>query len=62
MGLLDPDSLQTMLREAVRSRSLAQLAQARSRVADAGIAPMSLEDIQAEVDVVRAEQHTTSVR
>ena len=52
MGLLDPDSLQTMLREAVRSRRIAQLALARQRVAEAGIAPMSLEEIQAEVNYV----------
>lgn len=57
MGLLDPDSLQTMLREAVRNRRIAQLALARQRVAEAGIAPMSLEEIQEEVDAQRAELH-----
>ena len=56
MGLLNLDSLQTMLHEAVRSRRIAQLALARQRVAEAGIAPMSLEEIQAEVDAARVER------
>lgn len=62
MGLLDPDSLQTMLREAVRNRRIAQLAFARQRVAEAGIAPMSLEEIQEEVDAQRAELHNKAAR
>jgi hypothetical protein len=56
MGLLEPENLQTLLREAVRSRRIAQLATARQRVADAGITAMSLEEIQAEVDAERAER------
>lgn len=62
MGLLNPDSLQTMLREAVRSRRIAQLALARQRVAEAGIAPISLEEIQAEVDAARAERRNKAAR
>ena len=54
MGLLSSDSLQALLREAVRSRRVAQLALARQRVAEAGIAPLSLEEIQEEVDAERA--------
>lgn len=56
MGLLSPDSLQHLLREAVRSRRLAKLELARQRVAEAGIEPLSLEEIQEEVDAVRAER------
>ena len=55
MGLLNQDSLQSMLREAVRNRRIAQLAEARKRVADAGIAPLSLEEIQEEVAAYRSE-------
>ena len=58
MGLLEPDSLQTLLREAVRNRRIAQLTVARQRVAEAGIPPMSLEEIQEEVDAYRAERQT----
>lgn len=56
MGLLSADSLQSLLREAVRSRRIAQLALARQRVAQAGVAPLSLEEIQEEVDAVRANR------
>ena len=56
MGLLSPESLQTLLREAVRNRRIAQMALARQRVAEAGIVPMSLDEIQEEVDAVRAER------
>lgn len=62
MGLLDPDSLQTLLREAVRNRRIAQLALARQRIAEAGIAPISLEEIQAEVDAYRAERRNKAAR
>ncbi len=62
MGLLNPESLQALLREAVRSRRIAQLAQARQRVAEAGITPMSLDEIQEEVDAVRAEQRDKAAR
>lgn len=55
MGLLEPESMQSLLREAVRNRRIAQLAEARRRVATAGIPPMSLDEIQAEVVAYRAE-------
>lgn len=58
MGLLEPDSLQTLLREAVRGRRIAQLAEARKNVAAAGFPPMSLDEIQAEVDAYRAERRS----
>jgi len=56
MGLLDPESLQSLLREAVRNRRIAQLAEARQRVAAAGIAPLTMEEIQAEIEIDRAER------
>ena len=62
MGLLSPESLQTLLREAVRSRRIAQLAQTRQRVAEAGIEPMSLDEIQEEVDAVRAQRRSKAPR
>lgn len=58
MGLLEPDNLQTLLREAVRNRRITQLAEARKRIAAAGIPPMSLDEIQAEVDAYRAEHRS----
>jgi len=58
MGLLEPDSLQALLREAVRSRRIARLAEARRKIAAAGIPPMTMEEIQAEIDADRAERRT----
>lgn len=56
MGLLDPDSLQALLREAVRNRRIAQLAGAREKIAAAGVAPLTMEEIQAEIEADRAER------
>ena len=56
LGLLDSDSLQSLLREAVRNRRIAQLAEARKKIAAAGIAPVTMEEIQAEIDADRAER------
>lgn len=58
MGLLNPDSLQAMLREAVRSRHITMLAEARRKIAAVGVAPMTMEEIQAEIEADRAERHT----
>mgnify|MGYP001570797201 FL=1 len=58
MGLLDPDSLQALLREAVRNRRIAKLTEARKKIAAAGIPPMTMEEIQAEIDADRAERRT----
>ncbi len=60
MGLLESESLQSLLREAVRNRRIAQLALWRQRVAEAGIAPVSLDEIQAEVDAHRVERRQTT--
>lgn len=56
LGLLEPETLRALLREAVRTRRLEQLAQARHRVAAAGIEPMSEDEILDEIDAYRAQQ------
>jgi len=56
LGLLDPESLQALLREAVRNRRIAKLTEARKQIAAAGIPPMTMEEIQAEIDADRAER------
>ena len=58
MGLLNPDSLQALLREAVRNRRIAKLTEARKKIAAAGIPPITMEEIQAEIDADRAERRT----
>lgn len=61
MGLLEPQALQALLREAVRSRHIARLAEARSKIAATGIPPMTMDEIQSEIEADRAERGTTRV-
>jgi post-segregation antitoxin (ccd killing protein) len=52
-GLLSAQSIETLLREAMRKKALARFLQVSERVAAAGVPAMSEEEIQAEVDAVR---------
>jgi Arc/MetJ family transcription regulator len=56
MGLLEPSAVQSMLREAVRARRIERLMEARKRIAASGLAPLTMEEIQAEVQAARAER------
>ncbi len=58
LGLLEPQALQELLRDAVRNRRLARLAEARRKIAAAGIPPLTMEEIEAEIESERAERHT----
>lgn len=58
MGLLDPDSSQALVRDAVRSRGVARLPDARKKIEAAGIPPMTMAEIEAEIDADRAERRT----
>jgi hypothetical protein len=60
LGLLEPQALQALLREAVRSRRLARLAEARKKIAAAGVPPLSMEEIEAEIEADRAERRAKS--
>ena len=60
LGLLEPQVLQAMLREAVRHRRIARLTEARERVAAAGIPPLTMDEIQAEIEADRAERRSTN--
>ena len=56
-GLLTSASLDRLLTDAIRRRQAADsLLQIADRVAKAGILPMSMEEIDAEVKAVRAER------
>ena len=55
-GLLEPKALQILLREEVRRRRIARIAAGRTNVAAAGIAPISMEEIQAEIEADRVER------
>jgi hypothetical protein len=56
-GLLTSASLDRLLTDAIRRRQAADsLLKIADRIAEAGIAPMSMEEIDAEVKAVRAER------
>lgn len=61
MGLLEPKALQELLREAVRKRHIAQLAEVRRKIAEAGIPPMTMDEIQAEINAYRAERRAKNI-
>ncbi|MHB8474110.1 MAG: hypothetical protein ACYDC8_14920 [Gammaproteobacteria bacterium] len=56
-GLLTPEALARLLNDALRRRQAAEaLLSIADRVATAGIAPLSMEEINAEVMAARAER------
>ena len=56
-GLLTPQALDRLLNEALRRKQAADsLLSIADRVAAAGIAPMSMEEINADVKAARAER------
>jgi DNA-binding TFAR19-related protein (PDSD5 family) len=59
-GLLTPEALDRLLNQALRRREAANsLLSIADRVAAAGIAPMSMEEINAEVKAARAARTKT---
>lgn len=56
-GLLTPHALERLLNHALQRKQAADsLLSIAGRVADAGIAPMSMDEINAEVKAARAER------
>ncbi len=54
-GLLAPEQLERMLREALRARRVEKLAAAREVLAANPLPPMTPEELQAEIDAYRAD-------
>lgn len=54
-GLLEPEAVERMVREALLARRVESLAQAREVLAAYPLPPMTLEEIQAEIDAYRSE-------
>ncbi len=52
-GLLTADAIEKLLREAAQRKAVGELFEAMDRMADANLPPMTMEEIQAEVDAVR---------
>jgi len=62
-GLLTPQALDRLLTDALRRQRAADaLLAIADRVAEAGIEPMSMEEIDAEVKAVRAERRQRAGR
>jgi hypothetical protein len=60
-GLLTPQALDRLLTDAIKRRQAADsLLSIADRVAAAGVAPMSMDEIDAEVMAVRAERRRAS--
>ena len=55
-GLLNPKAIESMLRENLRRRAVDGLLTAADRLAAANFPPMTLAEIQQEVDVARAQR------
>jgi len=62
-GLLTPQALDRLLTDAIRRQQVADsLLAVADRVAEAGIAPMTMDEIDAEVKAVRAERRQRAGR
>ena len=55
-GLLAPESIERVLREALRREAFEELLSVAERVEAAGIPPMSMDEINAEIRAYRAER------
>jgi len=61
-GLLNPDAIEQLLRDAMRHKAVDELFSAMDRMADANFPPMTMEEIQTQVDAVRAERRARAPR
>ena len=55
-GLLTPEAIESMLRETLRRLHVEELRQTMVTLADADIPPMSMEEIEAEINAYRNER------
>jgi hypothetical protein len=57
-GLLTPDALAQLLKDAIRRRASQALLAGAARATQSGSKPMSMKEIQAEVNTVRSARKT----
>jgi hypothetical protein len=55
LGLLESRAISSLLREGIRRRHIDDLFNAADRLANVDLPPMSPEEVQAEIQAVRAE-------
>ena len=61
-GLLTPEAIEQMVREAIRQRALGELKQAMDRMAAVEGPVMTPEEIQEEIKAARAERRAREAR
>jgi len=61
-GLLTPEALEQMVREAIRRRALGELKQAMERMAAVEGPEMTPDEIQQEINAARAERRARETR
>ncbi|MBI2316007.1 MAG: hypothetical protein HYY28_16655 [Betaproteobacteria bacterium] len=59
-GLLMPEELERLVREALRAKRVERLSKAREKLAAEPLPPMTAEEIQAEIDAYRAQVRCAS--
>lgn len=59
-GLLTPQALEAMLRERLRTQRVTELREAVKQMVSAGSAPMTMEEIEAEIQAYRKERRRAS--
>lgn len=59
-GLLTPEQLERLVREALRAKRVDKLAEVREALAANPLPPMTPEEIQAEIDAYRADVRRAS--
>jgi hypothetical protein len=59
-GFLTPEGIKSLFQDALRRKAIDELCAGAERVTAAGIAPMSLEEIQEEVNIVRAARKASA--
>ena len=55
-GLLDPEAIESLLRETLRRRAVDELFKAADKLVAAHLPPMTMDEIQQEVNAVRAQR------
>lgn len=55
-GLLAPDAIEALLREGLRRQAVNELFEAADRLAAANFPPMTMEEVQEEVNAVRTRK------
>jgi hypothetical protein len=55
-GLLEPGSIEAILRERLAATRVAKMQATREKLAAAGPSPMTVEEIEAEIQAYRAER------